>query len=205
MNNGWRLPKERLSALRLEDIQQYLTGRGWKKEPAAGGETAVVYQYPSLSDAEIVVPRRREFADYAQRMADIVQMLAAVEGRSAWELLHDLTLPPGDVLRLQVISPGASLGNLPLNEGLRLLDGGRSMLLAAACSVLRPQAYHPRQSFKEALDFVDSCRLGQTETGSFVATILAPVPPEIAASQTFSEATTCAPRPNRSPAARRSA
>ena len=33
--------------------------------------------------------------------------------------------------------------------------------------------------FKEAEEFLASCRLGQTERGSFVATIVAPVPPEI--------------------------
>src|SRR5207249_2670216 len=62
---------------------------------------------------------------------------------------------------------------------LQLLQGGRDLLLAAACSAHEPRAYYPRQSFREALDFLQGCRVGQTERGSFVATILAPVPPSL--------------------------
>jgi hypothetical protein len=38
---------------------------------------------------------------------------------------------------------------------------------------------YPRQSVAEAADFVRSCRIGQTERGSYVAAILAPVPPNL--------------------------
>jgi len=54
--------------------------------------------------------------------------------------------------------------------------------MAAACSAHHPQAYFPRQTYAPAQDFLRSCRVGQTERGSFVATILAPVTPEVAPS-----------------------
>jgi len=98
MYSAWRVPKDRLSALRSEDVEQYLTDRDWNRESVAGGETAVVYRYPSLADAEVVVPRRREFVDYAQRMADVVQMLAVVEERSDWEVLQDLAQPAFSII-----------------------------------------------------------------------------------------------------------
>ena len=65
---------------------------------------------------------------------------------------------------------------MPLGEGLKLLQSGRDLLLAAACSAHQPQSSYARQTFAPAQDFLKSCRLGQTERGSFVATILAPVP-----------------------------
>src|SRR5439155_24544675 len=98
---------------------------------------------------------------------------------SASEVLSDLAMPPADVLRLQMESREAEGGTLPLDEGLRLLEGGRDLLLAAACSAHQPQAYFLRQSYAPAQDFLRSCRVGQTERGSFVATILAPVTPEV--------------------------
>ena len=60
-----------------------------------------------------------------------------------------------------------------------MIEGGRSLLLAAACSVHSPQPFYPRQAFREAVEFLDTCRLGQTERGSFVATIVTPVPPVV--------------------------
>ena len=93
-------------------------------------------------------------------MADLVQALAVVEKRSLFEVLNELSGPPSDVLRLRVAAPDATLGNLPLDEGLRLLRGGRDMLLSAACSTIRPQAFHPEMSQSQPNDFIKNCRLG---------------------------------------------
>lgn len=185
-----KLPKEELSALRPEDVQLYLTSRGWQKESAAPTAKATVYRFPDEPDAEVVLPRTRDLADYALRMGDVAQMIAAVEQRSIREVLVDLSAPPADVIRLGILAPEASLGTLPLDEGIRLVQGGREILLAAACSVHHPQAFYPRQSFKEAMDFIATCRLGQTERGSFVATIIAPVPPFIEPPSLFPDAAT---------------
>ncbi len=177
MTVSLKIPAERFAALRPEDIQLYLRGRGWSVEPGATSEKAVVYRLPEHADAEVIVPRRRELRDYVARVADIIQLLAAVEQRAAWQILSDVSVPPADILRLSIAAPNAALGTLPLDEGIRLIQGGRNLLLAAACSAHSPQPYYPRQSFKEATEFLESCRLGQTERGSFVATVAAPVPP----------------------------
>jgi hypothetical protein len=112
-------------------------------------------------------------------MADVIQSLASVEGRTYVEVLNELSQPPSDVLKVGISAPDATLGNLPLHDGLKLLQGGRDMLLSAACSAVRPQAFHPEMSLKEANEFIENCRLGQTERGSFVATIITPVPPSL--------------------------
>jgi hypothetical protein len=183
-----RLPKEDLSALRPEDVQLYLISRGWQKEANGPAAKATVYRFPGEPDAEVVLPRTREFADYALRMGDVTEMIAAVEERSIREVLLDLSAPPADIIRLGILASEASLGTLPLEEGIRLMEGGRDMLLAAACSAHRPQAFYPRQSFREASEFLSTCRLGQTERGSFIATIIAPVPPLIVEPSLFTDA-----------------
>lgn len=185
MSHELGLPNEQMAALRLDDVQLYLSSRGWKTEASASSSKAVAYVFPSESDAEIFLPRDRDLADFVQRVADVVQMLAAVEERSPWAILNDLLIPPADVIRLQVTAPDSTLGLLPLDEGIHLIEGGRAMLLAAACSAHQPQSYYPRQAFKEATNFLRSCRLGQTERGSFVATIMAPVPPQIERQKSF--------------------
>lgn len=66
-----KLPREELSALRPEDVQLYLTSRGWRKEPAGPTAKATVYRNPNEADAEVVLPRTRDLADYALRMGDV--------------------------------------------------------------------------------------------------------------------------------------
>mgnify|MGYP001286145625 FL=1 len=77
-----RLPHDRLTALRPEDIQQYLRSRGWLPDSLGTSDKAVVYHYPGQADAEVLVPRQREVTDYAARLADVVQVLSALEERT---------------------------------------------------------------------------------------------------------------------------
>ncbi|MDX2038128.1 MAG: hypothetical protein SFX72_15880 [Isosphaeraceae bacterium] len=179
MSELLRLPKDQLACLLTEDVQQYLSSRHWKRDEESSTAKASIYHHPDLPDAEAVVPGRRELADYVERMGDVVQILSAVEERSAWQVLADLSSPPADVLRLQVSGADLALGTLPLSEGIGLIEGARGLLLAAACSARQPASFFPRQTYKEAVEFLQACRLGQTERGSFVAKILAPVPPLI--------------------------
>jgi hypothetical protein len=174
-----KLPKEQMAALRFEDIRLYLTSRNWQLDEDASSDGVGIYRLPGEPDAEIVLPLRRDWGDYPERMAEVVWTLAAAEERPVWEVITDLSGPAGDVLRFRVIAPNATLGTMPLDDGLRLLQGGHDLLLAAACSAHQAQAYYPRQSFSEALDFVRECRVGQTERGSYVSTIIAPVPVDL--------------------------
>jgi hypothetical protein len=174
-----KLPRDQIAAIRPRDVQLYLVSRGWVADPAESTLDAPLFRHPAKGDAEVLLPLRRDFGDYVPRMAEVVMSLAIAERRSPFEVLNDLSGPPSDVLRLRVSAPDATLGNLPLDEGLQLLRGGRDMLLSAACSTVRPQAFHPEMSLKQPNDFIKSCRLGQTERGSFVATIITPVPPSL--------------------------
>ena len=125
-----------------------------------------------------MLPTDRGLADYPQRMAEAVLNLAAVEGRSEWMVLNDLSGPPADILRIGLAGSSASLGTIPLNRGLEMLHRGRDLLRAAACHVHQPQPSYAKLSFKEADEFLATCRLAQTErNGAFIAKIAAPVPP----------------------------
>ncbi len=178
-NNGLKIPKNQLAALRPGDVQSYLLSRGWVADRQGSPRLGTLFRHPSIPDAEALLPLDRDLGDYILRMADIVLVVSAVENRSVWEVLNDLSGPPSDVLRLRVAASESSLGNLPLEEGIKLFRGGRDILWAAAHGTLRPQALHPQHDLRPVEEFLGECRLGQTERGSFVATILAPVPPQV--------------------------
>lgn len=187
MNVTLKLPRDQVESLRPRDVQHYLVSRGWTAEEAELSPAAAIFHHPAMGDVEIMLPLRRDLGDYTLRMADVVHALAILEKRSIWELLNDLSSPPSDILRLGVASSEATLGNLPLVEGIQLLRGGRDMLLSAACSTKRPLAFHPEKTLKDASSFIRKCRLGQTERGSFVATIITPVPPALSQQSLFPE------------------
>jgi hypothetical protein len=179
MNASPLLPKDVLLALRPGDINLYLTSRGWVSKPYGSAGQALQFRNPSLRGVDLLVPLTRDLGDYAQRMADLIVALTTIEKRPIWEIFNDLSAPSGDVFRLKVAGSVTSQGNFPLDEAIKLFQGGRQLLWSSAFGLLRPEALHPHRKIKQVEDFLKTCRLGQTERGSFVATIFAPVPPEI--------------------------
>jgi len=179
MNASPLLPKDVLLALRPGDISLYLTSRGWVSKPYGAVGQALQFRNSSMRGVDLLVPLTRDLGDYAQRMADLVVALATIEQRPIWEILNDLSGSSGDVFRLKIAGSVTSQGSFPLDEAIKLFQGGRQLLWSSAFGLLRPEALHPYRKIKQVEDFLKMCRLGQTERGSFVATIFAPVPPEI--------------------------
>jgi len=179
MNSSSSLPKDVLLSLRPGDINLYLTRRGWVSNPYGVGGEALQFRHPSMPGVDLLLPLTQELGDYVQRMADLVVALAMIEQRPVWEIPNELSGPSGDVFRLKIAGSVTTHGNFPLDEAIKLLQGGRQLLWSSAFGLIRPEALHPHRKIKQVEDFMKTCRLGQTERGSFVATILAPVPPEI--------------------------
>ncbi len=179
MNAASTLPKDVATSLRSGDVQLYLSSRGWKSKPYGPDGIGLQFVHPSFPKVDLLLPLKRDLGDFALRMGDLVVALATIERRPVQEVLNDLSGPAGDVFRLRVAGSVAALGNLPIDEAIQLLQGARQLLWSSAFSVIRPEALHPIRTSKPIEAFLNSCRVGQTERGSFVATILAPVPPEI--------------------------
>jgi hypothetical protein len=117
-------------------------------------------------------------ADYAQIIGSTITEIARAEGRSEISVFNDLSISDTDVIRLR--APQAEEdGSIAIQSGVELFQQARDMLLAAACSVTRPQRVYRSGKIREANDYLDKVRLGQTERGSFVVTLISPVPPAL--------------------------
>jgi len=90
--NPWRWVDPRIEAVRLADLRAYFAGRGWKlvshrnpnllrfEAPVTGGG-------PSFFQ---MVPASEEFADFRQRLAELVTTLSEIEGRHPVSVLNDI-------------------------------------------------------------------------------------------------------------------
>jgi hypothetical protein len=154
-------------------LRQYVKAQGWARVATTAAAFADIAIFRK-DDEELLVPQKIEFVDYARRIGDIVALLSGLEKRKNIEILSDIILPPSDVMRFRLDSPTMQSGTIPLSEGFGLIGGGRKALLASAHQVLSPQRFHPRLKRGEAEAFINSCRMGQTERGSFIATFVCP-------------------------------
>lgn len=168
------LPRDAFTRVHPHDLSQMLLSRGWTQSTSRSSEVAI-FTKSGLDAVQIVLPLVSDFSDYGRRIEDAIDRLAQVENRAAEELLLQLLLQPSDLLRFRHHDSDSLSGSVPLGVGLRLLEGARRALLSVACSVEEPAAVHPKLSGKQVDAFADECLLGQTEWGSFIATVACPV------------------------------
>ena len=71
-------------------VEAYLLAHGWEVDPEMSSSEAGVYHLPWDPRSEILVPRSKDFVDYALRVGEVLQALAVAERRTAWEVLEDV-------------------------------------------------------------------------------------------------------------------
>lgn len=165
-----------LSALRPSEVVTYLRSRGWVQAPDAGNATWASF---TLNDFEIALPLTQDFRDFANRISDAIRTLEIVEERDQFQILADLSLANADVVRVRVLDPEANDGTLPLDRAVDIIDNTYGLMLAAACAAVVPKLYYPARKPAQATDYMRQVRMGQTERGSFVVTVISHVQPEM--------------------------
>src|ERR1700674_1106699 len=161
-----------LGAIRISSILSYLRSRGWVLSEEH--ESFSIWTTPVQNGAtsvEILLPASAGLQDFPRRMADIIQVISAIEDRSELEVIADLSLGSADVVRIAVKDASTDEGTIGLNRGLALVDGARNMMVAAACSALQPRAVYGTRKLDRAFEMADGLLLGQTERGGYVLTV----------------------------------
>lgn len=156
------------------DLRSYLAARGWANIPSRR-EYAAIYRSPDGGDVEVQIPLDTSLADYGDAMFLAVRRLAGFEARAPEQVLRDLLQPHCDTLRYSLTDEALRTGTVDLLTGTSLVNGAVKSLRASACSVQHPRRFHPRMTLTDADSYIRSCRLGQTEVGSYVLTINAPL------------------------------
>lgn len=157
------------------DVAAYVRSMGWSCLGNYGRDASVFGQ----NDHSLLVPLASDLADYGRRMQEIVSNLAKFEKRSPDSILRDLAYASSDVLRIRLENPLFDDGEVTLNHGILLFDNAQKIVHAAARSALAPKAYHLARAGTQAENFLKSVKLGQTEIGSYILTIIFPVTPDL--------------------------
>lgn len=161
----------------------YLRATGWYKKAESHGKWSLWYRQDGEgNNFELGVPLSPTLRDFAARMSDALRVLETVEERSQLEIVRDLLVTSADVIRVRFADGELADGSVPLEDGSQYFQKARDLMLAAACAAAKPRAYFPSRKPAEATDYLRNVRLGQTEHGSFVLTILSRVPPSLTTS-----------------------
>lgn len=171
---------ELLSAVEPRGLRAYLRTNGWTKT-GVFGDRGDVYEQTGMT-SEIVAPVSSDLGDYGTRILQIADILGDAEARDSFAVLRDISLAAVDLIRVR--AHAVEDRSVPLDAGLTLVAMAREALLAAACAADRPQRAYRSGSNRKATDYLKQVRLGHTEGGSYVITLLSPVPPLLEVLQT---------------------
>lgn len=167
--------EELLNKINIFVLQEYLTGKGWQKTLSKKEDRVFFRQSVHDKVLEILLPLNRDFSDYQYAIRKALHNIAISENRDETQVLNDLLLPPADTIRFRVNNSRTQEGLISLSEGFMLLESAKKSLFTIACDIVKPESYHKRLGFKDAQQFIDACMLGQTERGSFIASIVCPI------------------------------
>jgi hypothetical protein len=158
-------------------VLEWVEGRGWRRRKFARDDIAVLEK----SRTQVSIPLDAEFRDYARRLEEAIEVIADVENMPAIHLVRTLLIKDTDALNWRGAKTAIiRAGTLPLNDGIAFFEGARKMLLSSAHMRIDPASFYRRLGSQKAAEaFIERCRMGPTEEGSFVATIFCPVNVEL--------------------------
>ncbi|GAA4449918.1 hypothetical protein [Rurimicrobium arvi] len=160
--------------LKFTELQAYLRNTGWARIDTIKQSIALFQKQVGTNFYEVLLPLSKDYSDYAYRIVDVLENIAQAESREVHQVLTDLSIPPGDTVRFRVINKDTIGGTISFLEGFNLLEAAKKALFTTACDIVQPEKYHKRLGLKGAQQFIEECRLGQTEKGSFIASVICP-------------------------------
>lgn len=176
--------QETLRSIRPLELFSYLRNQGWHHVAELDDRSALWERQGAAAQEdpeEVTLPLRQDLGDFALRVSEVLRVLERVEQRSQVEILSDLMTSSSDLIRLRAFSADHGTSSIPLEHGVVFVEKARELVLAAACAAIDPRAYFATRKPAQANEYLGRVRMGQTERGSFVLTILSPVPPALRA------------------------
>ena len=151
-------------------LSAYARTAGWAKVETYGEHSDV---YAGQSLPEIIIPRTHQLGDYASVVARLIGIFARVAEVGEATLYNDLITADRDVIRARAVDVAGD-GTVDLSSGVKMVRAARDLVLAIACSLSGWRPFYRIGANHEANEFLRRMRLGQTEQGSFVVTLLTP-------------------------------
>lgn len=170
--NAGRVDTDVLRSIGPKDLGAYLRESEWAERapglwvrPADGG-----------GEYELDVPPVPTVRDYPLRIAEVLATLEIAERRPQSQIVSDIRNAGVDVIRVPLTPRDAPTGSISVAGGLASLEHARQLVEAAARAAVHPQARYAGRMPADADQYMSNLLMGQTEEGSFVLTLLSPVP-----------------------------
>lgn len=161
-------------ALGSEQLRSYLASDGWRLVrdfPETGTELWQVRTSERLNE-QVILPNDPTFLDFKVRLSDAVQRICDVYGWDLGTLVRLIQNNRTDLFVMRA-EQDTYMDSIPLKQAEQLIHGATKLLEAAAWATYSPRAVLSGRKPNSVKDYVaDDLRMGHTQRGSFIITIL---------------------------------
>lgn len=165
-----------LSSIRPVQLRGYLDSHGWVEEGNIR-DVASVWHRPELEkrDFEVLQPETDKIKDFNDRVWGLLQVVSDFEKRTIEEVYRDISNFFADFIRIRIVHDDVENGSIPLEDGVLLIEKAKDLISSASLSTLSKKRSFSGCKPQDVSDFLEKARLGQTEVGSYVINIIAPL------------------------------
>jgi len=169
---------KKLALISPKKVKSYLVGKNWVEDGKIGNIATIWHRSVSEnSDFEIIYPIQLGLRDYAERVRDLLNILSEYENRDVDIIFSDISEYFSDAIKVRIVHDDVKDGTIPLEDGVLLIEKTRELLTSAALSTLTKKKFFSGSRSQDVNDFINKARLGQTEIGSYIVNVIAPIDP----------------------------
>jgi hypothetical protein len=164
-----------IATIPSKNVQVYLEDLGWTRVKTKRDSIMGVYTSPSqLEKVRVTVPFDKGLSDYNFVMKELVECLSEVYKKDTRRIVTELQNPNADIIRFRVVSEETESGVIGFDKGIQLFNNAKKLLVYSAMDVSDYRQIHLGRPKKDITSLIDACRIGQTEIGSFLVSIICP-------------------------------
>lgn len=156
-------------------VCRYLDVKGWKLKKTNSRSDIFIYEFRKIPFMQVLIPKSTDYEMYPDDILETVRILEEVEQRDSETILTHLSNLGSDVVRFRVQSSRADAGIISLASAQQFISGLTDALRASVCDVMNPVKFHRRIGGNKIKRLLERTQFGQTEHGSFIAKVIAPL------------------------------
>jgi hypothetical protein len=162
------------SRIRHNVVSRYLTQTGWECVFEKPEKIRVFSAIKAEKEYQVTIPLREELYDYGMLMVKAIQDIADYQQFSINSVATFLQNPTSDIVRIRLVSVNATEGVICLDDAVSLYENAKKLLTSVASEVSSPQKTFVGSYPKAVNEFINSCKFGQTEIGSYIIPVVCP-------------------------------
>ena len=152
-------------------LRSWLAVRGWRRLGKSDGEFTD-WAAPAGATQIVRVVESVHLDDYPSRVASALFVLANLYDKPPEAIAADVMQSKMDRLEFRSVEDVDGAGAIQALGGIRFFDGINKILVAGAKAAKESRPYFGQKNWQYGKAFLESARLGQTNIGSYVVTVL---------------------------------